>query len=197
MIFTDEIPDPREVIIICLINTCDVFRFIFQLDDESEGRIELVCKMDLMGRSIAAAVSHNLAAPSLRRFRPDQEYPDCPRCANFYSIDIFATATFPRSLRTSPKSTGRCFQIRPPFAGPMIFLAGPQTNQWVHRQGRMYLRAKDYFVDFEKVLCRVWSVALPGWRRSFPASKGPVAGVVLTGGWKDSWTNSTNMPGNT
>ena len=33
----------------------------------------------------------------------------------------------------------------------MIFLAGPQTNRWVHRHGRMYLRAKDYFADFEKV----------------------------------------------
>ena len=33
----------------------------------------------------------------------------------------------------------------------MIFLAGPQTNQWVHQSGRMYLRAKDYFADFEKV----------------------------------------------
>ena len=34
-IFNNEIPDPRDVIIICLINTCDVFRFMFQLDDES------------------------------------------------------------------------------------------------------------------------------------------------------------------
>ena len=66
-IFNKEIPDPRDVIIICLINTCDVFRFMFQLDDESEQRIQFVCKMDLIGRSIAAAVSHNLAGPPLRR----------------------------------------------------------------------------------------------------------------------------------
>ena len=33
----------------------------------------------------------------------------------------------------------------------MIFLAGPETNRWVHRRGRMYLRAKDYFSDFERV----------------------------------------------
>ena len=33
----------------------------------------------------------------------------------------------------------------------MIFLAGTETNQWVQRRGRMYLRARDYFVDFEKV----------------------------------------------
>ena len=33
----------------------------------------------------------------------------------------------------------------------MIFVGGPETNQWVHRRGRMYLRARDYFADFEKV----------------------------------------------
>ena len=43
------------------------------------------------------------------------------------------------------------FQIRPPFSEPMIFLAGTETNHWAHRRGRMYLRARDYFVDFEKV----------------------------------------------
>ena len=32
----------------------------------------------------------------------------------------------------------------------MVFLGGPETNQWVHRRGRMYLRARDYFADFEK-----------------------------------------------
>ena len=65
--FNNEIPAPRDVIIICLINTCDVFRFMFQLDDDAEQRIEFTCKMDLIGRSISAAVSHNLARPLLRR----------------------------------------------------------------------------------------------------------------------------------
>ncbi|MYL09636.1 MAG: cytochrome P450, partial [Acidimicrobiia bacterium] len=29
--------------------------------------------------------------------------------------------------------------------------AGPETNHWVHRHGRMHLRARDYLEDFEKV----------------------------------------------
>ena len=41
-IFDNEIPHPRDVIIICLINTCDVFRFMFQLDEEAEERIEFI-----------------------------------------------------------------------------------------------------------------------------------------------------------
>ncbi|MCY3654309.1 MAG: cytochrome P450, partial [Cyanobacteria bacterium MAG IRC1_bin_28] len=46
---------------------------------------------------------------------------------------------------------GPVFQIRPPFSEPMTFLAGLETNRWVHKRGRMYLRARDYFSDFEKV----------------------------------------------
>ena len=60
-IFENDIPAPRDVIIICLINTCDVFRFIFQLDEEAEERIQFICKMDLIARSISEAVAHNLA----------------------------------------------------------------------------------------------------------------------------------------
>ena len=62
-IFTNEIPDRRDVIIICLVNTCDFFRFIFNLDEEAEERILLICNMALIGRSIATAVSQSTAGP--------------------------------------------------------------------------------------------------------------------------------------
>ena len=77
-IFMNEIPDPRDIIVICLVNTCDVFRFIFQLDEESEERIQLICKMDLIGRSIADAVSHNLAGPLLRHSSLTKKIPAVP-----------------------------------------------------------------------------------------------------------------------
>ena len=78
VIFNNEIPDPRDVIIIALINTCDVFRFMFQLDDESEERIELVCRLDLIGRAIAEAVTQNMAGPLLRRPALTKETPTVP-----------------------------------------------------------------------------------------------------------------------
>ena len=44
------------------------------------------------------------------------------------------------------------FQLKPPFSkDPLIFLAGAETNHWVHRHGRNFLRARDYLQDFEKV----------------------------------------------
>ena len=108
MIFNNEIPDPRDVIIICLVNTCDVFRFMFQLDDEAEERIQFICKMDLIGRSIADAVSHNLAGPLLRHSALSKKNPTMSRFVSCCSIHIFATATFQRSLQTSQKSMAPC-----------------------------------------------------------------------------------------
>ena len=74
-LFTDEIPDPRDVIVICLVNACDVFRIMFELDEETEERIDFICKMDLIGRSIADAVEHNISSPMLRRSTLNKKIP--------------------------------------------------------------------------------------------------------------------------
>ena len=150
VIFTDEVPDPRDVVIICLVNTCDVFRYIFELDEESEERIEFICKMDLIGRSIADAVSQNLAGPTLQRTGLTRKIPtvSLPRLLlEPHLRDGNLNALFGKLA----EEYGPVFQVRPPFAEPMTFLAGLETNRWVHKRGRMYLRAKDYFSDFEKV----------------------------------------------
>ena len=149
-IFNNEIPDPRDVIIICLVNTCDVFRFMFNLDEEAEKRIEFVCNMDLIGRSIAAAVSHNMAGPVLRHSRLSKKIPIVSLTKTLFNRHI-RTGNIPALFADLAKEYGPVFEIRPPFSEPMIFLAGPETNRWVHRRGRLHLRAKDYFSDFEKV----------------------------------------------
>ena len=150
VIFNNEIPDPRDVIIICLVNTCDVFRFMFQLDDEAEERIQFICKMDLIGRSIADAVSHNLAGPLLRHSALSKKIPTVPLRKLLLNPHV-RDGNLPALFADLAEEHGPVFEIRPPFKEPMIFLAGPQTNRWAHRNGRMYLRAKDYFPDFEKV----------------------------------------------
>ena len=149
-IFMNEIPDPRDIIIICLVNTCDVFRFIFQLDEESEKRIRLICKMDVIGRSIADAVSHNLAGPLLRHSALTKRIPAVSLRKVLLSPHV-RKGNIPALFADLAQEYGPVFEVSPPFAKPMIFLAGSETNRWAHKRGRMYLRAKDYFADFEKV----------------------------------------------
>ena len=149
-IFNNEIPDPRDVIIICLVNTCDVFRFMFQLDEEAEKRIEFICNMDLIGRSIAAAVSSNLAGPVLRRSHLTKKIPTVSLSKLLLNSNI-RSGNVPALFADLAQEYGPVFELRPPFSERMIFLAGAETNRWVHRRGRLHLRAKDYFTDFEKV----------------------------------------------
>ena len=150
VIFEDELPDPRDIIIICLMNTCDVFRFMFQLDDEAEKRIGFICNMDLIGRSLATAVSHNLAGPLLRRSALTKKIPRVSLRKVLFNPHL-RKGNIPAIFTDLAKEYGPVFEIRPPFSDPMIFLAGPKTNHWVHRRGRMYLRARDYFEGLEKV----------------------------------------------
>ena len=150
VIFTDVIPDPRDSIIISLVNTCDVFRFIYELDDQAEERIKFICNVELIGRSIADAVEQNIASPLLRRSHLIKQIPSVSPRRLLLNPHV-RKGNIPALFTDLAKEYGPVFEIRRPFAKPMIFVAGPRVNRWVHRHGRMYLRAKDYFTDFEKV----------------------------------------------
>ena len=150
VIFTDAIPDPRDVIVICLVNTCDVLRFIYELDDETEERIKFICQMDLIGRSIADAVEHSISGPLLRRSSLNKQVPRVSQ-RHLLLNPYLRAGNLPALFADLAKKYGPVFELRPPFAKPMLFVAGPQINHWAHRHGRMYLRAKDYFAEFEKL----------------------------------------------
>ena len=149
-IFADAIPDPRDVIIICLIQTCDVFRFIFELDDKTEERIKFICKMDLIARSLADAVEQNIANPMMGRSHLTKQIPKVSLGRLLRNRNL-RKGNVPALLGDLAKEYGPVFMARLPFSKPMIFLAGPEANRWVHRHGRMHLRSRDYFADFEKV----------------------------------------------
>ena len=149
-IFNNEIPGPRDVIIICLIDTCDVLRYIFELDEESEARVEQICKMDLIGRSIADAVSENIAGLLFHRTALTRAIPRL-KLRKVLRSKHLRKGNVPAFMAELHKEYGPVFDVRVPFQGRMIFLAGPETNHWVHRHGRVHLRARDYLEDFEKV----------------------------------------------
>ena len=149
-IFNDEIPDPRDIIIICLIDVCNVARDIFDLDEESEQRVQDICKMDLIGRAIAEAVSQNITIRSTRRTALTKAIPVVPLRRLVRSKHL-RSGNFPALFAELREEYGPVFEIRPPFVDDMICLVGPETNHWVHRHGRMHLRARDYLEDFEKV----------------------------------------------
>jgi len=71
ILLSDEIPDPRDVVLICLIDACSLFDLMLTADEMKAAapRIEQLRKMDLIGQAVAKAVAeiefiirHNTAA---------------------------------------------------------------------------------------------------------------------------------------
>ena len=190
VIFTDEIPDPRDVIIICLVNTCDVFRFIFQLDDEAEERIEFICKMDLIGRSLAAAVSQNLARPSPSTSCPYQE-----------DSDGFAAqaAAEPAYSRRQPECALRepCGGVRSGVPGPSAVcethgLHRRATDKPLGAQARAHVPESQGTTSAISRRSTARPASCPPW--TAPIISGfasPCRRPILPGGWEGSWTKST------
>ena len=59
VLFSDEIPDPRDVALICLVDSCNILQTIFSRReiDRVEPRIKQLRTMDLIGREMANAIA--------------------------------------------------------------------------------------------------------------------------------------------
>ena len=99
--------------------------------------------MDLIGRSIADAVAQSLAGPLLRRSSLTKKIPTVSLRRLPLNPHV-RSGNIPALFADLAEDYGPVFAIRPQLAEPLIFLAGPETNRWVHRSGRMHLRAKDF-----------------------------------------------------
>ncbi len=150
VILENEIPDPRDVIIIALINACDVLRFIFPLDEESERRVELVCKMDLIGRAISDAVTQNLTSPLVRRSRLGRSIRDVKNTRMLRNRNL-RSGNLPALMADLAGEYGPVFRLKQPFQEPLTVLAGPGVNRWAQREGRRYLTSTKYLDGLEDV----------------------------------------------
>ena len=149
IIFADEIPGPREVILTGLVNACGVFHLMFQIDEEEEKRIQFVSQMDLIGQAIAAAVGQSIVAPSLRRPSLTKPIPTVSLRDLVFNREL-REGRLPAGFAILAEKYGPVFEVRLPFRQNMIVLAGLKTNQWAHRMGRVFLRSKEYFEGVDK-----------------------------------------------
>ena len=58
VLFSDDIPDPRDVVIICLADACGIFRGLLSRREleRASARIEQVRKLDLIGQAMTQAI---------------------------------------------------------------------------------------------------------------------------------------------
>lgn len=150
IINSDEIPDPREISIISLLNACEVF--VTKLDSleyaEVKDRIELLSRMDLIGQSLAVAVQATFKTPVTSTVLPRRDPPriglmDCIFSKSLWSGNL--TEFFADQYRKYGSVA-----ILKGMKKRTYVISGAEVNAMVHRRGRFFLRSKEYIDEFQK-----------------------------------------------
>lgn len=151
IILNDIIPEPRDVILICLMHTCQGFKLILPEEDYEEKieRIEMLASMDLVGQSISKAVRQSTIKPKTKRVIQTKPIP------KFKKLDILKISEFRKGF--IPRAVCQLYDrygpvVEAPFKmnkQRVLLLAGLNTNQWVQKKGRFFLRSRDYIKQFE------------------------------------------------
>lgn len=149
-IFTDVIPDPRDSFLIGLLNACDIIKLMFDLDEEEERKIELICKLELINRRLSSAVKQVSIAPTLQHSPLTKPIPKVS-LKHLLSNRHLWDGNLPALFGSLADQYGPVFQIGLPFQEPRTFLAGPGINHWVRRNSRRYLTSGNFFREMEMV----------------------------------------------
>ena len=152
-ILDDEIPDPRDVLLISLVNACDAFRLLLA-EEELElarERIDLYCKMDIVGRAIGTAIEESRARPAQMYVSHSKPIPKASLSWLIGNRHL-RRGDFSRLMTDAYREYGPVFRLAAPFSNKgFVVLAGHDTNNWINQNGRYYFRSRDHMNDFEKL----------------------------------------------
>ena len=141
LLFSEDIPDPNDIVIVCLIHACRLFENLLSKRelDEVQPRIELLTKMDLIGQALSGV---------LRKATKDSDEPwsggaissnipkakGAPIVGNALDLsrDLFGF------LVKQYREHGPIFRLKL-FNQDLYVLAGPQANEFVARYGNLCL----------------------------------------------------------
>ena len=139
VLFADDIPDPRDIVIICLADACGIFEKMLTKAEleEARVRIDLVGRMDLIGQAVTRAVRSSGREAAAR---PAFAAKRIPRVKGLPILGSAREAAEDvRAFLTEQYlNLGPVFEIRL-LHRRMLVLAGPEANRFVQRHGRRYL----------------------------------------------------------
>ena len=163
LLFSDEIPDPRDIAIVSLMDTCGIFPMMLQEEyDFVKERIDLLSRMDLIAQSLATAVEQGFSAPITSRVIPRRTVPRV-KYRDILLSKSLRSGNFPKFFAELHEKYGSVCYIKK--GGKNLYvLTGADMNNWVNRKGRLFLRSQEYIQDFMKQ----WSVS-----RSVASLDGP------------------------
>ena len=155
-LFSDEIPSPRDAVIISLAQACDIFRQTLSTTEygEVKERIELIARLELVGQSVAGAIRNITVAESQAAVRAmREEGGGWPRAAGLPLVgNALALSKDPISfLVKNYRELGPVFEMRV-LHKKWVVLAGREANEFMLRQGGNYLRSREAWLGVNEEL---------------------------------------------
>ena len=153
VVLNEEIPEPRDVLLISLLHSCQFMKLLLIEEDylEKLDRIEFLARADLIGQSIASSIQQTSLLPRPRAKigmagLPKVGWLDLLRMKEFHDGNL------PRALCSVHRKFGPVIQTPLKIGNSAaVLITGPEVNRWVNKYGRLYLRTKDYISDFAGV----------------------------------------------
>ena len=148
-IFGEDIPDPRDIVIIGLASACGVFESILSREELADvrDRIDQIAKLDLIGREVAAAVRRiGPRVPTETAARPYDEIPQAsgwPLVGNAFDM----AGDIGKFLADEYRRHGPIFSVKA-FRRRFVAFAGPEAIQFLTKIGNTHLRNHELWRDF-------------------------------------------------
>ena len=147
-----SIPEPRDAILVALLHSAEWFKVLFDVEEYEEllDRIQLLSKLDLIGRTVALAVKESVvqlsnASVSTKPI-PEVQIRDILR------IKAFRDGNLARGGHQLYSQYGSVMKLPIKFKGtPLYAMMGVEVNQWISKHSRFYFRTKEFIRDLEIV----------------------------------------------
>ncbi len=166
VLFSEEVPTPRDVMLIALVNACGIFSRLLSPGELAEirDRLELICKMDLIGRTVFAAI-REAGVPVESRERPRPALSSqAARARALAAIPLADGGGLPlvgNAFRMTGdpipyiarqyRELGPVFRLRA-FSHRFTVLAGPEANTFLQQHGGLHLRNVDFYAGMTRAL---------------------------------------------
>ena len=146
VLFISDIPDPRDIVIICLADACGLFERLISVDElgQIQERVEAVSRLDLIGQSVAQAIRESEEPAEI--VRPTKAIPEGDRVT---LIRVLSRKYREFSLNQYRK-LGPIFRLKGPFNTSVTVMTGPEALLFYAKNAKTHFRSHETWIKMNK-----------------------------------------------
>ena len=146
VLFISDIPDPRDIVIICLADACGLFERLISVDElgQIQERVEAVSRLDLIGQSVAEAIRQSEEPAEI--VRPTKAIPKGDRV----SFTRVLLRDYREFFIDQYRRFGPIFQVRDPINRPITIMTGPEALLFYAKNAKTHFRSHEAWIKMNK-----------------------------------------------